>query len=120
MGHNYIWPNTGIGVAIQVRWSHVNEAKRREADQRITWKRPHIYAVFSLYILNGLLDMAAYSLAPISLLAPTSAVHTRGVALNEVMAHAYETLSASLAPPPSVGYAMHDGQMPMDLCHTPL
>lgn len=59
---------------VGVRWSHVNEASRPKEEQRNTFKRCHIYPIFGLYILNGLLDMAAFSLAPMSLLAPTSAL----------------------------------------------
>jgi hypothetical protein len=55
-----------------MRWSHVNNESLPESQQRPVKKRCHVYFIMQLYILNGLLDMAAYSLAPMSLLAPTS------------------------------------------------
>jgi hypothetical protein len=59
---------------VLLRWSHINNASLPEAEQRAAPKRCHIYPIICLYILNGLLDMVAFSLAPMSLLAPTSAL----------------------------------------------
>jgi len=59
---------------VLLRWSHVNEAARPKSEQRRMFARLHTYPIFALYGLNGLIDSAAYTLAPISLLAPTSAL----------------------------------------------
>ena len=70
---------------VLIRWSHLNNEKKPVAEQRAVLKRCHIYPIISLYIVNGLLDMAAFSLAPMSLLAPTSALT---IVINGVAARA--------------------------------